>query len=171
MDKKKTPPEIFRSLDYLNDDVIMNNFRVPFSDWDEEGLSIHECAAISAYLEFSTTGKPFADEIIKILESDAELTRPFRKALGEIIAGKARRGKHMTITKAGRDLWVYLAIEYASREGYGKYSSGGKNGLFVDMDNHLDYEEGNAEKMYRKGEEIYIKSLYHDAIAEHFKPR
>lgn len=171
MAKNQTPSEIFKSLDYLNDDVIMNSFRAPYSDWDDEGLSIHECAAISQYLEFSTNDKPFADGIIKILGSDVELTKPFRKALGEIIAGEAKRGKHEKITKAGRYLWVYLAIEYASREGYGKYSSGDKNGLFVDMDNHLKYKEGNAEKMYRKGEEIYKKSLYHDAIAEHFKPR
>jgi hypothetical protein len=171
MDKKKTPSEIFGSLDYLNDDVIMNNFRVPFSDWDEEGLTIHECAAISAYLGFSTKDKPFADEIIKLLESDAELTTPFRKALGEIIAGKAKRGKHEKITKAGRDLWVYLAIEYAGREGYGKYSSGNNNGLFVDMASHLFLTSDAIEKAYGSGQKIYQDSPYHEEIEKHFKPR
>jgi hypothetical protein len=171
MDRKKIPSEIFKSLDYLYDDVIMNNFRVPFSDWDETGLSIHECAAISSYLEFSTNNKPFAGEIIRLLEGDAELTKPFRKALGEIIAGEAKRGKHEKITKAGRDLWLYLAIEYAELEGYGKYSSNKNNGLFVDMASHLFLTQGAIEKAYESGQKIYQDSLYHDAIAEHFKPR
>lgn len=172
---RKTPSEIFKSLDYLNDDVIMHNMVAPFRDWDMEGLTIQECAAISVYIEFSTNDKPFADEITKILFSDAELTKPFRIVLGAIVSGELKRRKHQTVTKAGRDLWVYLAIEYAMREDLRKYTDDGglqsdEKGLFYEMALHLKLNKKTIETAYDNGKTIYQDSPYHDAIQKHFKP-
>ena len=140
-----------------------------------KGLSLDEYIAVKQYLEYSTEKQPKSDLIEEILSSDAELSKRFRITLGIIISGKAKRWKHQKTTLADRDLWVYLAIEYAMREGFKKHTDDrglqtDEKGLFYEMALHLKLNKKTIETAYDNGKTIYQDSHYHDAIQKHFKP-
>jgi hypothetical protein len=175
--KKPSLSEIFKSLDYMreNNYSLMVIFRANGFGYLPEGLHSYEWSAMLEYLEYSTNTKPQARKICQLLRSDIELSMPFRAFVAIALSGELKRGKHNKVTLADRDLWVYLAISYAERQGFtSRYT---EYGTFATMAVHIGISETKSIELVRKafesGERIYIamNADFHKVIELGFTPK
>jgi hypothetical protein len=175
--KNPTLSEIFKSLDYIreNNYSLMVIFRANGYGYLPEGLYSYEWNAMLEYIEYTTNTKPATGQICWLMRSGWELSQPFKNFVSMILNAEFRRGKHDKVTLTDRDLWVYLAISYAERQGFtSRYAN---YGTFETMAVHLGLTATKSiehvRKAFESGERIYnaMNADYHKEIERTFIPK